>query len=262
MCGIAAVLLYPQDRKESEWAAIREIFMRNLVFNEERGREASGCAIFGRDGRVILHKMPVNASRFMATPEYMSLLDAAGSSTTLILGHTRLPTRGDNNFASDKHPLEAGPVFGVQNGTIDNADNLFTQAGLPRGAEADSEIIFRLLESISPVASGGEYLAAIRPLIRRLEGKFTFLACDRRRPERLLLLKHNNPLYTHFRPEWNALFISSRYVFLRMAFREDVHAEALPADRLMLFQADVLPDTFGRPSANLPLYEGALTDGG
>ncbi len=37
MYGIAAMLLYPAERKARDWIEIRESFTGNLVFNEERG---------------------------------------------------------------------------------------------------------------------------------------------------------------------------------------------------------------------------------
>ena len=57
MCGIAALLLQPQERTESEWESIRETFSHNLVFNEERGVEVTGCAVIQKDGGVIIQKM-------------------------------------------------------------------------------------------------------------------------------------------------------------------------------------------------------------
>lgn len=262
MCGIAAVFLHPQERKPSEWAAIRELFTRNLVFNEERGREATGCAVIGQDGQVRLHKMPMAASRFVTLPEYGSLLGSVNSTTTLILGHTRLSTQGDPALASNNHPLEAGPVFGIHNGQVNNADELFASHGLPRQGEVDSEIIFRFLETISPASPASDYLKSVRPLIRLLDGQFTFLAWDQRRPERLLVLKHNNPLCAHYLRDWNALVFSSRYIFLRKVFGNNVFTEVLPSDELLLFEAASLPEAGLRPAAALKLYEGKKSSDG
>jgi glucosamine 6-phosphate synthetase-like amidotransferase/phosphosugar isomerase protein len=242
MSGIAAVFLYPQERKRSEWAAIREMFTLNLIANAERGKEATGCAVVHQDGRVRLLKMPIAASRFVTTLKYRSLLASLDQTTTLLLGHTCLPTRGDPALSANNQPLKAGPVFGVHNGQIDNSDELFARHRLPRQGEVDSEIIFRFLETISPASSASDYLNTVRPLIQLLDGQFTFLACDQRRPERLLVLKHNNPLYAHYLWDWNVLVFSSRYIFLRKAFGKNVFTEALPSDRLLLFETASLPE--------------------
>jgi len=254
MCGITAVLLNPQRRSKSEWTAIRDMFTRNLVANEERGKEATGCGVWSQDGRLRLKKLPMAASRFVTSPSYLSLLAKVDSTTTLILGHTRLATRGDPAFAFNNHPLKAGPVFGVHNGHIDNADDLFAQHSLPRWGSVDSEIIFRFLETISPTIPVDVYLREVRSLFQLLEGQFTILACDQRRPGRLLVLKHGNPLYSFYHPDWNALLFSSRYVFLRNALGNDLPAQAIPSDQLLLFEAGSLPRTGIQPVADLPLY--------
>lgn len=254
MCGIAAVLLFPQQRKQSDWAAIRELFTSNLVFNEERGKEATGCVIVRQSGQARMQKMPISASKFVTTSEYAALLETVDSNTTLILGHTRLPTRGDPAFASNNHPVKAGPVFGVHNGQINNADELFSIYDLPRRGEVDSEIIFRLLETISPTIPVGDYLGAIQPLIRLLDGQFTFLACDQRNPGSLLVLKHDNPLFVHYQPEWKALIFSSRYIFLRKTFGAELAVQTLAPDKLMIFSAETIPELGLVPRQVMPLY--------
>jgi glucosamine 6-phosphate synthetase-like amidotransferase/phosphosugar isomerase protein len=253
MCGIAAILLNPQERSTKDWQAIRSVFTQNLLSNEARGRAATGLALLCTDGRAMLFKRPLPPSQFVGLKEYRVLLNTIGSQTTLILGHTRMPTKGSpaNNY--NNHPLKAGPVFGVHNGHIENDDELFCRFSLPRQGEVDSEIIFRLLETVSPAALNGSYLSTIQPLLQLLKGQFTFLACDQRLPERLLVLKHNNPLCVHFHPEWNALIFSSRYIFLRQAFGRSLTAEALEHDRLMQFDARLIPQQGAQPVWSLKL---------
>ncbi len=258
MCGIAAVLLYPQERNAEQWQAIKNVFTQNLVFNEERGKAATGIAVTNRDGGVMLYKSALAASRFVNTSEYQKMLSNIGTQTTLILGHTRLPTKGDPSNNGNNHPVQAGPVFGVHNGHIENDDELFAKCGCTRTAEVDSEIIFRLIESVDPAALNGQYLGKVRNLIRIMRGQFTFLACDQRRPEQLLVLKHNNPLCIHFHRQWNALVFSSRYIFLRKAFGISLIAEALEHDQLMLFDACTIPELGASPKMIMPLCtEGA-----
>ena len=100
----------------------------------------------------------------------------------------------------------------------------------------------------------GQYLATVRPRLQHLQGQFTFVACDRRAPGKLLVVKHANPLCLHFQREWNALIFSSRYLFLRKAFGRAVAAETLPHDQLLLFEADALPQWGHQPVETLPLY--------
>ena len=236
------------------WQAIKDTFTRNLIFNEERGKAATGLAVVQAGGQVAMQKMARPAAEFVTSPAYLALLEQVGPQTTLLLGHTRHPTQGDPATPHNNHPLQVGPIFGVHNGHIDNDAALFTRFNLPRQTQVDSEIIFRLLEPYSPARLNGSYLAAVRPHLQLLQGRFTFLAVDRRAPHKLLVLKHNNPLSLHFEPAWNALVFSSRYIFLRKAFGHSVITEALPHDQLLLFETSSLSQHGCQPAAACPLF--------
>ena len=253
MCGIATILLHPQQRSADVWQAIKETFTQNLLFNEDRGEAATGLAVVQADGQVRLHKMPIPAAEFVTTAEYRRLLDGLNAETILLLGHTRHPTKGDPAKAGNNHPIQTGPVIGVHNGHIDNDDILFARWDLPRQADVDSEIIFRLLEPYSPASLNGQYLAEVRPRLWYLQGRFTFMAWDQRAPAQLLVVKHRNPLSLHYQADWQALIFSSRYLFLRKTFGRIVVAETVPPDQLLLFNSGSLPQSGHHPIETLPL---------
>lgn len=255
MCGIAGILLTPMDRPPEMLAEMRELFTNNLKFNEERGRSASGVAVMQADGRLLVEKSALSASEFVETEAFSSALRQIGPCTTLVLGHARHPTKGDPAWMQNNHPLQAGPVVGVHNGHIRNDDDLFSQYNLPRLGQVDSEVIFRLIETCPPLSQPRDYLASLRPLLRSLQGDFTFLAADRRAPERLVVLKHANPLCLHYHAPWHALLFSSRYIFLRKAFGFSITTEALPHDQMLLFEARWLPEMGSQPAAQLPFVE-------
>jgi glucosamine 6-phosphate synthetase-like amidotransferase/phosphosugar isomerase protein len=253
VCGIAATLLEPQERPPEFWQAIRQNFTQNLLFNEQRGQEATGLAVLQADGQAQVAKLPLPAHEFVETAVYHNLLAAVGPQTTLILGHTRFPTKGDPAFPGNNHPIQVGAVLGVHNGRIHNDDALFAQCNCPRQAQVDSEIIFQLLALHS--STQDDYLQTIRPAIQQLEGEFTFLAGDRRTAARLLVVRHRNPLSVHYHASWQALIFSSRYVFLRKIFGRAVLAESVPRDHLMLFDSTMLKQSKHNPIATLPLAE-------
>ena len=247
MCGIAALLLYPKKRDTRTWNEIREIFTRNLEFNEARGEMATGLAVMRADGQFQVFKQPVRATEFVKLPEYHRLLKNLDSQTTLLLGHTRFPTKGQPENNRNNHPLIVGHTLGVHNGHIDNDDALFHQYHYPRQAQVDSEIIFRMLDSISSSKMNEEYLDSACQHLRLLRGQFTFLSADTRTPQHLLVLKHHNPLCIHYHADWDALVFSSRYIFLRKAFGRAVITEALPHDQVLLFDALALPQLRNQP---------------
>ncbi len=244
MCGIAAILLHPENRSAKDWRAIKHAFTMNLLSNEPRGTAATGIAVVDISGEVCIHKSPVPASRFIEATEYQRVIADVGSQTTLILGHTRMPTKGDPGKNENNHPIRAGTVVGVHNGELTNDDELFAQKRYARSGEVDSEIIFRVLEHLDPIILGDKYLGEVSQHLCLIHGECTFLALDLRRPEQLLVTRHSNPLAVYLHEEWNALVFSSRFAYLRRMFGTSLTEQSLPHDHLMLFDATEI-DYFG-----------------
>lgn len=240
MCGIASVFLQPRKRAAEDWQAIRDIFTRNLVFNEARGRAASGVALIQQDGKIQVFKKPVPASELVQMDRYMEIMDLIGERTVCILGHTRMPTKGSQWNNDNNHPVVALHTIGVHNGQIENDDALFAEFGLSRQGEVDSEIIFHLLGLADPY-NDDEYLSHLEEKTKKMEGKIVSMTVDLRRPTRLVVIKRDNPLSLHYESAFQALFFSSRYLFLRKAFGRAVLTEAIDNQTIHLFDADALP---------------------
>lgn len=204
------------------------------------------------NGQARLFKAPLPASEFINHPEYLSLLASIGDQTSLVLGHTRYPTKGEPTLEMNNHPIQAGPVLGVHNGHIKNDDDLFEQLGYPRRAEVDSEIIFQMLAASSP-ENPLQYLSEIKPHLEMLEGQFTFISVDCRAPDQLLVFKHDNPLCIHYHTDWDALILSSRYIFLRKTFGPIINIETLEQDTLLLFNALSINQFHSKPSLSIPI---------
>ncbi len=247
MCGLTGVLLYPTSRSPETWEEIKKIATANLLFNEERGREAAGIAVIQSDGRYQLFKQPVPASELVEMEDYRRVLDTVGDETVCILGHTRAPTKGSRWRNVNNHPLIAGHVIGIHNGVIYNDDLLFDQLQLPRAGEVDSEIIFRLQDTVNPLLHPDDYPEAVGEKINLLHGRFATLSVDTRKPQCLLVMKHLQPLCLHYEQEWESLFFSSRYLFLRKAFGRAVVTEALDSGRGYYFDAQQLPQHGNQP---------------
>ena len=262
MCGIAAILLAPQPRPAAVWPAIKNVFIQNLVFNQKRGEAATGVAVVQQNGQVQLEKLAAPATEFVQSRACTNLLNQIDDHTTLLLGHTRAPTKGSPDNYHNNHPLQTGPVCGIHNGHIHNDDDLFTRLKLLRQAQVDSEIIFRLLEQYSPLQLNHHYLAAIQPEIQRLQGKFTFLAVDQRAAGNLLVVKHQNPLSVYYHPQWNVLVFSSSYLFLRKTFGQSAIYQTLPHDQLLYFEAHTLATHHYRPAAHQALFSPVHSDNG
>ena len=253
MCGLTGILLYPTHRSAAEWREITDIATANLLANEERGREAAGVAVIQADGRCRIFKQPVPASELIAMAGYRRVLATIGDDTVCILGHTRFPTKGSRWRNVNNHPLLAGHVVGVHNGVISNDDAIFARLGLPRAGEVDSEIIFRLQDTVNPLQHNGRYPVLVQEKMNLLAGAFATLSVDLRKPTRLLALKQLRPLCLHYEQEWQALFFSSRYAFLRHAFGRAVITEALESGHGFYFDAQQLPQNGNQPASSFAL---------
>jgi glucosamine 6-phosphate synthetase-like amidotransferase/phosphosugar isomerase protein len=258
MCGLTGVLL-SDCAGASERDRIGDLFTRNLLANEERGREATGAALLKRDGTVLVEKAPLPASRFVESPEYERFLEALDGETAIMLGHTRRPTKGEAENAGNNHPIVAGDVVGVHNGTITNDEDIFLRRnniGI-RCAEVDSEAIFALVDSVGSGHSLQCYVSGLQEASSWLLGSYTTLLFNRCMPDHLFLLKYDNPISAHYSSELGALFFSSRYIFLRKTFGRSVITEALPSKMGYVFDRRRLPEIGKQPVLQFPLQSPA-----
>jgi len=249
---LAGVQLYPRERTEEELEEIRQLFTRALICNEERGRDAAGIAVIQANGNYRIFKEPVPASDLVKMKPYHAILDTINSETVCVLGHTRMPTKGSRWNNDNNHPLLGEYTLGVHNGRIHNDDALFDEFNFPRRGEVDSEIIFRLLDRDSPTAKK-RYPAHVKESAAFLHGKLASLYVDLRDPAQLTVVKRDNPLSLHYEPSLQALFFSSRYLFLRKAFGKSVIGENLKNERAYFFHAKELPKYGKEPLRHLKL---------
>ena len=209
MCGLAGTLLSERVRSNRELRAIGDLFTRLLVGSEHRGPYATGIALVNSSGDHYIDNAPVPASQFVRSRDYRLVLDRLDQNTTLLMGHTRWPTRGSHLYNRNNHPLVSGTsvVSGIRdgieakspslvcithNGHITNYHALFRLLGLKREAEVDSEIILRLAErnltesGIDPIGLADD-LALCR-------GRLSAVIVATSDPTRILLVKGNQPL--------------------------------------------------------------------
>ncbi len=254
MCGLFGVLLAPGERSPEAWQSIADLFTAGLVDNQARGRDATGVALIRDDGTFRLYKASLPAARFTTDPYYKSLLRRVEERTTAMIGHARLPTKGDPACYCNNHPILVGNVVGVHNGHVENDDALFAHYSLPRTGEVDSEIIFRMLNELAPSRDPARYVADVAKIIGEMNGIITMLSVDLRRPHWLLIVKNGAPLSFHYDAALRALFFSSRYLFLRKTFGHDVVFEKLPRASVMLYDARELPEIVARTALQEKVY--------
>jgi len=201
-----------------------------LVLNEARGTDATGIAVVRKDGDFKLLKRPGPAGILVEDKLYHTVLDL-DNKVTVVLGHTRRKTRGTERNALNNHPIRAGRVIGTHNGYIANADSLVRKLRLPRHAEVDSEVLFRLADR---ARDKGEFLR----LLRRCRGRISaaFVCLDE--PTSAYLLKGDMPLHAAHVPKLRAVFYASEEWMLAETLT-GCDWQALEVDPLTLSTFDV-----------------------
>jgi len=253
MCGLTGVILGRKRRTRDELVTIRTLFTGMLLLNQRRGHHATGIAVLRKDGAAAVFKRPVAACSLIQAENYWHTLQL-DNAVTVILGHTRYKTQGSERNNANNHPILIGSrVAGTHQGHIHNADALFHELALPRAAEVDSEVLFRMVDRAKDEDE-------LKTFIARCEGSISAAWVRRDEPGRLRLLKGNMPLDAAYAPRLRAIFYSSEAWMLRSVLAREPHRMLdLDPFTLSTFDASSLLDFiqqdvfFLSPSAMDPL---------
>jgi glutamine phosphoribosylpyrophosphate amidotransferase len=165
MCGLTGVILGRKRRRRQELLVIGSLFTRLLLLNQKRGHHATGIAVIRKGGAAAVFKRPVAACSLVRAENYWHTL-RLDNAVTVILGHTRYRTRGSERNNANNHPIRAGRALGCHEGHIHNADDLVKSLRLPRAAEVDSEVLFRMVDR-------AENDEEFKSLLARCEGRIS-----------------------------------------------------------------------------------------
>lgn len=215
MCGLAGVIFGKKRRRAEEREYLAWLFTRLLVISESRGPHATGIAWLNRDGEHRLFKRPVPAGQFVTDKAYHKALSGIDNRTTLLLGHTRWRTRGDERVNCNNQPIRAGIILGTHNGTIYNANYLFRRLGLPRFAEVDSELIFRLADRFTP--DGSIEVNDLKRALTLCRGQMSAVLVSQFDPEVITVLKGNKPLFLWTHKLYRVVIYASDRDFINQA---------------------------------------------
>lgn len=195
MCGIMGFSALSE--KLPEKAKITTMF--ELL--QSRGTDSSGFAYL-REGNLIVHKAPIRSSIMTHSKEWQELELPA-----IFIAHTRMKTQGTEQNNKNNHPLynKEGLCI-VHNGMIHNDKEIFGKS--KRDGEVDSEAILAVLSS---KAKGDK----IKHVFEKLEGSFAFALIDKNNPERLTLVKKDNPLELYYDEADDILYFCSEADIIR-----------------------------------------------
>ena len=178
MCGIVG---YVGDRQAAEF------LLDGLSKLEYRGYDSAGIAVY--DGENI--RVEKSVGRLAALRDKIKGNVPMGS---LGIGHTRWATHGrPSDVNSHPHTDCHGDFAIVHNGIIENYLSLKEEL-IAKGhvfkSETDTEVVVHLLEEIY----SGDFVAAVRAVLERIEGSYALVFMSRRHPDLLVCTKQDNPL--------------------------------------------------------------------
>ena len=178
MCGIVG---YVGDRQAAEF------LLDGLSKLEYRGYDSAGIAVY--DGENI--RVEKSVGRLAALREKIKGDMPVGC---LGIGHTRWATHGrPSDVNSHPHTDCHGDFAVVHNGIIENYLSLKEEL-IAKGhvfkSETDTEVVVHLLEEVY----SGDFIAAVRAVLERIEGSYALAFISRKHPDLLICTKQDNPL--------------------------------------------------------------------
>jgi glutamine---fructose-6-phosphate transaminase (isomerizing) len=184
MCGIIG---YLGDREATP------ILMESLKRLEYRGYDSAGVAVLelpkvGEASRTSLTKSEAKVDTLIEK------LKANMPTGTMGIGHTRWATHGKPTYIN-AHPHTDchGKIFVVHNGIIENFAELKAELeakGHEFTSETDTEVVPHLIEANYK----GDFLAAVRAALKRIQGAYALAMFSTDDPELLIGARLNAPL--------------------------------------------------------------------
>ena len=178
MCGIVG---YVGDRQAAKF------LLDGLSKLEYRGYDSAGIAVYD-NGSIRVEK---SVGRLSALRDKIKGNVPVGN---IGIGHTRWATHGRPSD-SNAHPHTdcKGNFAIVHNGIIENYLSLkeeLIEKGHVFKSETDTEVVVHLLEDVYQ----GDFVAAVREVLRRIEGSYALAFMSRKHPDMLVCTKQDNPL--------------------------------------------------------------------
>jgi predicted glutamine amidotransferase len=211
MCGISGFLTVGEH---SEFA--KEKFIKILLASQVRGRDATGFA-FVKDRDILFYKEPVDASVFVKTKVFKTLLKE--NNPTLVIGHNRAKTQGGAENNKNNHPVvsKLGLAL-VHNGVISNDREVKEEFNLKTDGEVDTEVILRLVEHFI-FKKNFKTINAIKASAKKLRGSMAIALLRVDEPGNVYLLSSGNPIcLAYHRPTGTIFWASTRAILEEALF--------------------------------------------
>ena len=180
MCGIVGYL----GNKKAE-----PILINGLLRLEYRGYDSAGIAVYNDETDKIRVEKSVGR-----LAELEKKIDGNVPVGCMGIGHTRWATHGaPSDWNSHPHTDCSGDFAVVHNGIIENylvLKEQLIEKGHVFKSETDTEVLPHLLEE----AYDGDFEAAVRKVLKQIEGSYSIVFMSKHDPDTLICTKQDNPL--------------------------------------------------------------------
>ena len=186
MCGIVG---YVGNK------ACQDVILGSLERLEYRGYDSSGIASIDND-QLVLRRAVGKLSELKAKTQLEPVSGRIG------IGHIRWATHGGVTEKNAHPHLVNGEVAIVHNGIIENYADLkkeLIEKDFLFNSDTDSEVLAHLFAHA--FNEGLEPIAALRTVLKKIEGAFAFAAISKSHPETLLVARNASPLAIGFSDE-------------------------------------------------------------
>ena len=196
MCGIAGYISFGKLRP------IKEQIETMFSMLESRGTDASGYAYINNNELTVV-KDAVKSSKLIQTKTWKEL-----SPPKILIMHTRAKTQGTEANNMNNHPLfTKDGLCLVHNGMIFNDNEIFHKQ--KRDGEVDSEAILAVISKEED---------PIKSVFDKLMGSFAVAVISTKEPNKLTLIKKDNPIELYFDAQRDVLYFCSERGMMQRAF--------------------------------------------
>jgi glucosamine 6-phosphate synthetase-like amidotransferase/phosphosugar isomerase protein len=231
MCGIVGVLFFDKELTEQEEQQRKEaglfLFTELLALTETRGKDATGVTALFDNGDYVIQKGAFTSSEFISKyneedqkksfENFMNLCRENKALAKAFIGHCRKSSVGNITDNENNHPIRAGEIVGIHNGTLKNQNTIFKNLGCKRDGTVDSEAIFRLLEHFTNKCKEPFTFEILEETVSRLQGSYSCLAYNANNPFQISAFRRDRPMELCLLRNLGILIIVSEIQFFRKA---------------------------------------------
>ena len=229
MCGIIGVValgdLKSKKAEEMRQEAMRLIATKLLFVTQERGKDATGISTMFNDGNYMILKMGIASPEFVTRwggtetdyNGYIKAWEQYVKPAKICIGHCRKASIGDVYNNANNHPIKAGEIIGVHNGTLKNHHRIFRLLDIKQDGEVDSEAIMRLIQHFAEDGLRPFTIDMAQEICRRIEGGYAVISYSGNNPHQLLTFRDGRPLEMVLVRPLNIIILASEKKFINHA---------------------------------------------